>query len=300
MKRVIVTGANGFIGRYLCNELVKNDYHVYAVVRSEEEDISSIVDLDITIVYCDLNQISELENIISDRGFDCFYHMAWAGSSGDARKNYELQLDNARGCANAAKVASILKCRKFLGAGSVTELMYGEYLKTDYSQPEMVTCYAVGKIAAEYMSKCICNENDVDYLWTYISNFYGVGDTTGNFINFLIKNYKNNNTPTLTNGEQRADFMYVSDVARALVAVGEKGKANCSYYVGYGNPKPLKEFVLCIRDLVNPSISSGLGKKSFQGIDIDFDSLNINKLYEHTNFKPLITFEEGIKKLLEN
>lgn len=300
MKKVIVTGANGFVGKYLCTELKNNNYHVYAVVRDESADTSLLSQINATIIYCDLSNISQLINLITDRDFECFYHMAWTGSSGEQRKNYNIQLDNAKNCADAANVAALLNCKRFLGAGSVTELMYGDFLRKDGTMPEMTTCYAIGKMAAEYLSKCICAENNVDFLWAYISNFYGIGDTTQNFINYLINNYSNCTTPFLTSGNQRADFMYVSDVARALVAIGEKGLKQCSYYVGFGEPRPLKEYVLDIRNLICPNLESGLGKKEFQGMDIDFESLNINKLYEHTNFKPLVSFREGIKRIIDS
>lgn len=298
MKKVIVTGANGFVGRYLLRELSKQGYEIWSVIRNKDENISCIDELNTNIVYCDLKDIDQLDELIEERDFNCFYHLAWAGSSGDGRKNYALQLNNAKACADAANVASKLGCKRFVGAGSVTELMYGDYLRQDGSKPEMVTCYAIGKMAAEYLSKCVCVENRIDFLWAYISNFYGKEDPTQNFINFLINSYTSSNVPTLTDGEQKADFMYVSDVARALIAMGEKGKNNSTYYVGYGAPKPLKEFVEEVRDIINPGIETGLGRKSFQGMDIDFDLLDVEKLNRDTGFTPEIEFEKGIRKMV--
>lgn len=299
MKKAIITGANGFVGRYLVRELVQRGYELLCIVRNEQEDIRCLDGLNIQVIYCDLRDITELSKKICQRKFDCFYHLAWAGSSGNARMDYGLQLLNARQCADAAKAAWQLGCKRFVGAGSVTELMFGEYLKQDGSVPEMTACYAIGKIAAEYVTKCVCTEHRIDFLWGYISNFYGAEDTTQNFINYLIDEYLAGHIPVLTNGEQKADFMYVSDVARALVAMGEKGKNNCSYYIGYGEPKPLKEFVLKVRNTVNPSIAAGLGKKPFRGVDIDFGKLDIGKLRRDTGFVPIVNFTEGIKKTLE-
>lgn len=299
MKRAIITGANGFVGRYLARELARRGYELWCVVRSERDDINSLKGLDLQVVYCDLKDIAQLPEKIHVRNFDCFYHLAWAGSSGEARKDYLLQFLNAKQCTGAAKAAWQLGCSRFAGAGSVTELMFGEYLKKDGSMPEMTTCYAVGKIAAEYMTKCVCTELGMDFLWGYISNFYGAEDTTQNFVNYLINEYSVGHVPMLTSGEQKADFMYVSDVAGAFAEMGEKGRTNCSYYVGYGVPKPLKEFVVQVRDTVNPSVATGLGQKPFRGLDIDFNRLDIHKLHRDTGFVPKVNFTEGIKKTLE-
>ena len=54
-----------------------------------------------------------------------------------------------------------------------------------------------------------------------------------------------------------------------------------------------------MRDIVNPGIETGIGRKSFQGMDIDFDTLDIEKLKRDTDFTPEIYFEEGIKMLIK-
>ena len=91
--------------------------------------------------------------------------------------------------------------------------------------------------------------------------------------------------------------MYVFDVARALIAIDEKGKNNSIYYMGYGSLRPLEEFVEVVRDIVNRGIEIGI--KSFQGMDIDFDALDIEKLKRDTDFTPEIYFEEGIKMMIK-
>lgn len=298
MRKAIVTGANGFVGRYLLRELTKQGYDIWSIVRNSDEDISCIEELNSNIVYCDLKDIIKLDEIVKERNFDCFYHLAWAGSSGDGRKNYQLQLNNAKACADAASVAAKLGCKRFVGAGSVTELMYDDYLKQDGSEPEMVTCYAIGKMAAEYLSRCVCTENGVEFLWAYISNFYGVGDQSQNFLNFLIRAYSSGATPTLTSGNQDADFMYVSDVARGLRMMGESGCSGKHYYLGYGSPRPLKEFVKMIRDIVAPEMETGLGKKEFHGLNVDFNAIDIEKLKRDTGFTPQVDFEDGIRRTI--
>lgn len=300
MRKVIVTGANGFVGRYLIRELSRLEYQIWAIIRDKDDDFECISGTNLNIVYCNLYDILDLEKKIDGREFECFYHLAWAESSGEGRKNYSLQLKNAEACVNAAKVASILGCKRFVGAGSVTELMYGDYLKSDLSVPEMETCYAIAKMTAEYMTRCVCVNNNIDFLWAHLTNFYGVDDPTQNFINYLVKSYSEGVVPTLTSGVQKADFMYVSDVARALVAIGKNGISGKTYYVGYGNPRPLREFVLEVRNSIDSKIETGLGRKTFQGFDVNFDLLDMDKLKIDTGFVPKIGFVEGINLIIEH
>lgn len=298
-KRAIVTGASGFLGNYLVNELLAENYEVWAVFK-DGECVSELAWIQrVHTLFCNLSDISQLPSLLVERGFDCFFHLAWAGSFGSERENYSLQMENAAAAGNAASAAAELGCRRFIGAGSVTELMYGPYFRMDGSKPEMVSCYAIGKMAAEYICRSVCAAKGIDYIWLYISNFYGVGDKTNNFINFLSQSYLRGLSPALTSGDQLADFMYVTDVAKAIRMLCETGKAGCCYYVGYCNPRPLKEYILAIRDAVDPNIEAGLGRKEFHGLNIDFSKIDIGKLGRDTGFKAQIPFEQGIIKAIE-
>lgn len=295
MKSVIVTGASGFLGRYLIDILSKNGYHVYAIIRDDKKNISDIEKIsDVEIVYCDMEGIVELPKLILGK-IECVYHLAWAGSSGNQRMDYELQLQNVLWTCKLIEIMEKMCIRRLLVAGSVTQLMYREYLTEDGASPEMVTCYAIGKISAEYMCKCLCTNYGIDLCWTYISNFYGADDPTNNFINFLINCYSQEKVPELTSAEQLTDFTYVTDIAKGLMYAGEKGKRNTSYYVGYGNPEPLKTYIKKVRDIVNPKMDSGIGRKKFNGKEIDFSKIAVDKLTQDTGYHADITFEEGIR-----
>lgn len=299
MKTAVVTGANGFIGHHLVKDLVDNGYEVWAIVRSE--NTQNIGYTNVNIIKCDLDNIFSLKNIIGKdvtKG-SIFFHLAWEGSDGESRADYELQMKNVIRTVNAAKVAKELGCAKIIVSGSVTQLLYRDYLRRDFATPEMVTCYAVGKMTAEYLLKCVCNEINIPMCWTYITNFYGEDDKTKNFINFLIDKYKKSITPILTPAEQMADFMHVTDVARALRYIAEGNSNNKSYYVGYGNPRPLKEFVEIIHQLIAPDIPSGIGLKEFSGESVNYEMLDYKKLGKETGFIPKIKFEVGIKKVIE-
>lgn len=296
MRTAIVSGANGFVGSELVSELLRQGWKVYALCRGGRS--ANIPKNDhVVIVPYDMHDVPSLSKRLPEKeSYDIFYHLAWAGSSGEAREDYTLQLANARACADAAAFASAIGCRRFVGAGSVTQLMYDGYFKQDGSTPEMVACYAAGKIAAEYMTRCVCVSKGMEFIWIYISNFYGAGDHTHNFVNFLIQNYQCGITPALTDGRQPADFLYVTDVARALFAAGSAGISGSNYYVGYGCPRPLHQFVTTIRNIVSPGLETGLGQKPFYGMSVDFDQIDLTKLTRHTGFTPAISFECGIQK----
>ena len=297
MKSVIVTGANGFVGRYLLRYLSDLGYFTYAIVRNEAEDISSIEEIpNVEIVYCDLECISELPQLIEQRDIIAAYHLAWAGSSGILRENYLLQLKNIEWTCDFITAIGKMKINRVIISGSVVQLMFRDYLTEDQITPDMKTCYAIGKIASEYFCKCLSVKFGINVCWAYITNFYGIDDPTNNFINFLIEHYLEKKVPILSSAEQLADFTYVTDIAKGLFYACEKGKPNTSYYIGYGKPRPLKYFINIVKDSIDPKIESGIGISTFNGRDVDFEKVDV---YRDTGYKAEVSFEDGIKRLID-
>ena len=79
---------------------------------------------------------------------------------------------------------------------------------------------------------------------------------------------------------------------------GEKGKEEFQYIIGSGSPQKLKEYLLCIRDIVAPDISLGIGELDYNGLEMDIDILGNKVLAKELGFEPKVSFEEGIKRTL--
>lgn len=300
MERVIVTGANGLIGSYLTAALSRQGKEVYAIVRSEKETVANIQGLEnVRILYCDLSNQSVCTDWIPQGKCSVWYHLAWAGSSGKERADYGLQLQNVKIACEAVKTAAELNCDRIVAAGSVTELAFFDYLKQEEFHPEMTAIYSVAKTTAYHMMRCISEKYRIPLSWVYIANLYGVGDRTHNVISMILNEYRHGRTPKLTEGNQMADFIYVQDAAEGLAAVGRAGHPWENYYLGGNNKKPFREFVKVMCDMEAPGRESGLGSKKFRSADIDFEKIDTEKLYRHTGFRPKVSFQEGIKRMVE-
>lgn len=296
MKSVVVTGANGFIGTALLKELTDYGVKVYAVLKDENENVESIKNYpNVEFVYCDMDNLTNLPTKIHD-DLDVFYHLAWAGSTGDGRANHELQLKNVKWAVDAVIVAKELGCKRYLGAGTLAEYDVNAYSPVDGSTPNAVSNYGVAKITAHYMTKAECSKQGIEHLWAFLSNTYGIGNYTSNFVNFACKTMITGKDANFTSGEQPYDFVYVDDIAQGLFKIGETGKNNYSYYIGSTKQRKLKEFIKIMRDEIDPSIELHLGAVPFNGIPQPESTFDCTKLVEHTGYCPRISFEEGIKE----
>lgn len=295
MKTAIVTGANGFVGSALCRALSKAGMEIFAVIKDEQEDVSAISGLPgLHIIYCDMDCLNQLPAKISGKS-DVFYHLAWAGSTGSARADYKLQLKNVHWAMEAVNAAGQIGCKRFVGAGTLAEHDVNAYTPLDGSTPNAVSCYGVAKIAAHYMSKAECVRLGIDHIWAYLSNTYGVGNYTSNFVNFASKVMLTGKPADFTAGDQMYDFVYIDDIAQGLLCVGRDGRKNCAYYIGSTKPAKLKEFIQAIRDEIDPSIQLNLGAVPFNGVAQPENIFDCSRLVEDTGYCARVSFPEGIK-----
>lgn len=295
MKKVLVTGPNGFIGSALLKVLSEEGVEVIAVVKDINENITAIESLpNIKIVYCELSEIDKLSKIVTDRDIDTCIHLAWGGSFGDARTAYDLQLKNVKYTLNLVDVLPKMNIKRFVGAGTLAERDVLNYHPTDGATPNAVSIYGIAKITANYMTKAECSKLGIEHVWCLLSNTYGVGNTTNNFVNMASRLMLENKRAAFTSGEQTYDFVYVTDTVRGIYHASAFGKANTSYYIGSNQARPLKEYIKIIRDTINPDIKLYLGEIPFNGIPLSKECYDTTKLVNDTGYKPTVAFEDGI------
>lgn len=299
MKKVIVTGANGFIGSALCKELSSQGIEVIAVVRSKYACIDTIQNLPgIRIVYCELINFKNLEEVIPVRDADALYHLAWIGSAGFLRGDYQIQMDNVQYTCDTVRACAAMNCKRFVFASSIMEYEIEAFMKED-DTPGINTLYCSSKLAANYMARTIAASLGISYIRAVISNIYGPGERNPRLINTSLRKLLHGEHCAFSAGSQIYDFIYITDAAKAFVAVAGKGIANRTYYIGSLSPRPLKDFLCEMRDQVNPNIKIGLGELPFTGISLSYKEFDIEAVKNDTGFVPSVDFAQGIRNTIK-
>lgn len=293
MKNVIVTGASGFIGTTLVNGLLKKGYNIVAIDRNFSDGFlnnSNIICVDAT----DKN-VFDLKEEIPDRKYECFFHLAWKATSGPERADYNVQLGNVKMACDYVKLCSNIGCKRVVYASSINEMETYEYLQSDDIEPVGGYIYGAGKLAAHLMGETVAKLNGVEFIPIIITNIYGVGERSARMIYTSIVKLINSEHASFTAGYQTYDFIYITDAINSIIEVSEKGKAFNRYYIGSGEPKPLREYLLEMRDIVEPKAELGLGDFEFKGIDISYTQFDLKKVEKDTGYKNQVSFAQGIK-----
>ncbi|MBQ7573012.1 MAG: NAD(P)-dependent oxidoreductase [Clostridia bacterium] len=298
MKKVIVTGANGFVGGSVVRELINNGIEVLALdlpgnnLNIPESSLVKFMGVDV------FDLAKEVDKIKKDR-YDTFYHFAWVGSAGPARVDYDLQMKNARCTVECVKIAKQLGCIRFVCAGSIMEKEVIAALEAQGNKPGIGYVYGMGKLMAHCLSKSVAAAEGIDLIWAIITNAYGEGELSPRFVNTTIRKIISGEPLQFTAATQGYDFVHIEDVARAFRLIGENGKPFCEYVIGSGEAKPLKNFIIELRNALAPEKELIFGDIPFTGIDMSLETFSTKHTEDDCGFKAQISFTEGVRRTMD-
>lgn len=294
MKTAVVTGANGFIGSNLCNYLSQLQIHTYGIVRKmkpnmtiRENDFLHIIEMDLSKDF--FSKQFPLSSI------DTFYQLAWDGSSGKALADYEQQIQNITLSARMFELAKQLHAKKFIFTSTINEYEILGLKEGDLSKVRPSNIYAVSKIASDSICKILSTQSEVSYTKAILSNIFGPGDYSNKIHNTFIRCMLQGTSPLLTKGEGLYDWLYIQDAVKMLAAVGEHSIKGKEYYIGNRKPRKFKEFLIDVRDYLNPSLKLEFGGRQ-DDLDVEYSLINTNALYEDTGIRVESDFQECVKK----
>jgi nucleoside-diphosphate-sugar epimerase len=296
MKKAVITGVSGFIGSALAEYLVTQGVEVIGLDRVKPR----ISNTHIKFVPMELSNISECDPK-ELYGADIFYHLAWKSLSGEERGNVQVQLDNVKWTVDCLKFSKRIGCGRFAGAGSIMEKEAVAATTDRSAKPNMAYVYGGAKFAAHTMCMYVADDIGIDIVWPMITNAYGPGEISPRFINSTIRKIVNGDKLEFTLGEQNYDFVYITDVAKAMYLIGENGKSFNEYLIGSGLARPLKEFILEIKSIMNlaPERKFEFGAVPFTGSNLPLSAFDSSKTESDTGFKAAIGFTDGIRQVVK-
>lgn len=299
MKKVIITGADGFIGSNLIKKLGEEGIEVWAIIYPKHNFKTRIEKY--TNVHCIECELSELKNHVREFpiGVDVFYHFAWQGVNANDRNNMDLQLENINLCLECIRFAKLLSAKKFILPGSTSEYLYYGHPIDENALPSPQNAYGSVKVAVRYLATRYAAECNLGFIYTVITGIYAADRRDNNVLFYTIDKLLRKERPSLTRLEQLWDYVNIKDVTEALYLIGEYGKNGEFYAIGKGDNQPLYNYIEIIRRNIDQDAEIGIGDIPYAGNKLPSSCIDISKLHQDTGYIPKVEFKDGIREVIE-
>ncbi len=299
MKKVIVLGANGFLGTKLALTLTQEGYDVIAMVDGRFPYDSLKGEKGIITLEFQLENLDSFEDNKLFEEVDTLYHFAWAGVNATKRSEADTQIQNIQYGINVLRFAERFHITKVIIPGSAAEVGCSQGVITGKELPSPTDMYSAAKVATRFVCQTYARQHGIGLVWTLITSVYGPGRDDNNLLSYTIKKLLAGEKPSTTKLEQKWDYIYIEDLIRALILLGEKGVCDKVYPIGAGENRQMKEYVEMIRNIINPSLPIGIGDLPYKTSVVDNQILDISELEKETGFRPYYSFEKGINITIE-
>lgn len=298
MKRVLVTGASGFVGAHVARLLVEQGRTVAVLLRptSDSRRLAPILNR-LTLIRGDLSQLGACEAAVRDFAPDGIAHLAWDGVKG-ADRNGPMQAGNIAASIALYRLSESLDCAAFVGLGSQAE--YGPAPgRLDESGPtHPTTVYGAAKLATGLVLERMAATAGRRLAWLRLFSSYGNDDDPSWMLQYLTRSLLAGERPSVTAGEQRWDYIHVDDVASAVVAALDS-RAHGMFNLGSGDARPLRRIIEQLRDLIDPALPIGFGEVPYRADQVMHLEADIAALREATGWSPKVDLSDGLRRLVE-
>jgi nucleoside-diphosphate-sugar epimerase len=294
MKRVVVTGASGFIGCQTLKLLNKSGYEVCAITS----DIKNKLTIE-GVHWEEINLLNkeDIKPILEKFNPTDFLHFAWDATPGKYT-NSEENLKWVRASIDMLILFKNNGGKRFVFAGTCFEydLKYG-YLIENTTPTNPSSLYGTCKLSFENIAQKYCLNNDIKFITGRIFYLYGERENSRRVIPYVINCLLNNETAYCSHGNQVRDFLNVKDVASAFVEI-LKSDVEGVVNIGSGNAIKLREILLKIGEKLEKKQLINFGDENTPMNEPEMIVANINKLKNETNWVQKYDLNSGLDETI--
>ena len=251
-KKILVTGATGFIGKNLVESL-KEKFEVYALILDEKEK-NVIPQIDYILWKTFFDRENEIKTLDGKKlgKIDTVIHLASYGvnpKDNDIDKMIESNINLTKDLIlNLERVS----CKNIIFTGSGFE--YGDKGKIKLKEDMELnpfSLYGATKVSAFLIGKKLCESLGINYINLRLFNIFGEYEGSNRLIPQIINNYLEGKELNFTAGNQVRDYLYIKDIIEVYEMILEKNIYNNeTYNVCSSEEVTIKEFITKVADTI--------------------------------------------------
>ena len=290
--KVVITGANSFIGLRMQEHFLGAGWQVVSVSRKH-----GALSKDVDHIALEMSEYSKLGELVGS--CDCFVHLAWNGTRGASRMDAAMQRENIE--YSLQGVHSMLKagCGKIVTAGSQAE--YGPHAECISEETPCLPNTEYGKAKLQFYreARALCDNAGVKCIEPRFFSLYGPGDYPNTMvISTLHKMIAGEDCP-LTQGIQMWDYLHIEDACDALCALCQKEDVPSGVYnFGSGDTRQLKDYITEMAEITHTQSKLLWGAIPYPETGMVSLWPDVSRLKGVLKWEPRMAFSEGVQSIL--
>jgi len=302
IKKVLVTGAAGFLGSHLAEKLINLNYEVIGIDNMMGGDLDNLPKK-INFHKIDCCDFKKMNRIMKD--VDVVYHCAATAHEGlSVFSPVEITRNNYLATVSVISAAINNKVKRIIYCSSMAR--YGNQ-STPFNEsmtPKPVDPYGISKVASEEVLKNLCNLNNVEWIIVVPHNIIGpkqkYDDPFRNVVSIFLNRILQNKSPIIYgDGEQKRCFSYIDDCIFCLLALIDK-KNVVGEIINIG---PDEEFVTVnkIAEICSNITGSNIKPEYYpdRPKEVKHATCSAEKARKLLNYKTTTDLKTGIEKTYE-
>ena len=295
--KILITGANGFIGKHVTKQLATVNNTILAT--GFEKNKSDNSQDNVKWIYGNLSNLDNYKAEIREFNPDVTVHMAWQGipdfSENISRLNLETSIDLLD------FIIEETDCSKIIVSGSCFEYGKRNGVVKESENTAINSYFSWAKHSIYGYLELKCKQKYIELVWFRYFYVYGPGQRKASLIPTILDSFKNNLTPDIRNPYNKNDFIYVQDIATATdCVINLETKIDSGIYnLGSGYSTSVLE--ICVKaELAVTGVQKAT--KSLAKIPkIDFQDFwaDVSKL-KSLGWKPMYSIEKGVNEMIKN
>jgi len=295
MPKVLLTGANGFVGSHVLNHFVALGWDLVITLRSGSDCWRIQAELN-NVAVVNLDEIS-LERIFVTHKIDCVVHLATLYRKHDHLEELESLIEsNLLFPLSLITEAQRSGVRAFINTGTFFEYAQSDEKVNENSERKPINNYAATKIA--FSKQLEKYKHQMSIIELVLFSPYGPADND-KLIPYIIHNLLKHQSPNLQQGNNEIDLVHVTDIARAFeLAVIHSVESRAGFdrvNIADGQSISVKEIAMLLHEIMGSSVECVLGEVD-SPLVVEAD---ITKAKDLLDWVPSVSLKQGLKSTVE-